>query len=94
MADHIAPTVDDVADLLPPLVRAVREIADMLELLTDISCLATNLPAETADTMADIGESITRQARSIMREVRRRRAVAAEPLAGSITAAPTPASPA
>ncbi|AWN55081.1 hypothetical protein [Methylobacterium sp. 17Sr1-1] len=86
---HPPPTIDDIAVILPGLVRALGLIIEQMEPLLDLSCRATNLPEETADRMADIGQALTEHAHTLMREAARRRQAGP----GRIALAPGPAEP-
>lgn len=67
------PSIDDVAAMLPGLVRALGLIVEQMEPLVELSRRATNLPEETADRMSDIGHALTEQAHLLMREAADRR---------------------
>ncbi|MCF4126501.1 hypothetical protein [Methylobacterium sp. SyP6R] len=73
MTQRPLPSVDDVAAMLPGLVRALGLIVDQTEPLVELSRRATNLPEETADRMSDIGHALTEQAHLLMREAAERR---------------------
>jgi hypothetical protein len=89
MNQHNPPTIDDVAVILPGLVRALGLIIEQIEPLVDLSCRATNLPEETADRLSDIGQALTDHAHTLMREAARRRQVGP----GRIALGPGPAEP-
>lgn len=67
------PTIDEMADTLPPLVRALGEIVGMMEGLVDVACHATNVQESTADTLADLGHTLTEYAHAMMQEATERR---------------------
>ncbi|ACA20402.1 hypothetical protein M446_6126 [Methylobacterium sp. 4-46] len=72
--DVSRPTIDDVADLLPPLVSAIGQLVDQLDLLVSITCGASNIPEESANLMSDIGHTMTTHAHTLMRaSIERRR---------------------
>ncbi|MGX7705777.1 hypothetical protein [Methylobacterium sp. Gmos1] len=75
MNQHTPPTIDDVVVILPGLVRALGLIIEQMEPLVDLSRHATNLPEETADRLADLGQTLTEHAHTLMREAARRRQV-------------------
>jgi hypothetical protein len=57
-----APTLDTVANILPPLVRGMEEMARSLDLLIDVACAATNLPEVTAEALVDLGDTLSKHA--------------------------------
>ncbi len=67
------PTIDEVAAILPSLVRALGLIVEQMEPLIDLACQATNLSEETADAMNDVGYALTEHSRTLMREANTRR---------------------
>ncbi|MGF3025530.1 hypothetical protein ACQVP2_22230 [Methylobacterium aquaticum] len=67
------PTIDDIAVILPPIVRALGLIVEQMEPLVDLACRATNLPEETADAMNDVGYALIQQSRALMHEAAQRR---------------------
>ncbi|MCF4130190.1 hypothetical protein [Methylobacterium sp. SyP6R] len=67
------PTIDEVAAILPSLVRALGLIVEQMEPLMDLACQATNLSEETADAMNDVGYALTEHSRTLMREANTRR---------------------
>ncbi|MBE7247207.1 MAG: hypothetical protein INR63_19875 [Actinomycetospora chiangmaiensis] len=73
MSRRPPPTIDEMADILPPLVRALGEIVDMMEGLVDVACHATNVQESTADTLADLGHTLTEYAHALMQEAAERR---------------------
>ncbi len=73
METRTPPTIDDLAVVLPALVRALGIIVEQMEPLVHLSCHATNLPEESADAMSDIGNALVEQSRLIMREANERR---------------------
>jgi len=73
MSRRPPPTIDEMADILPPLVRALGEIVDMMEGLVDVACHATNVQESTADTLADLGHTLTEYAHAMMQEATARR---------------------
>lgn len=73
MTSRTPPTIDEMADILPPLVRALSDIVGMMEGLVDVACHATNIQESTADTLADLGDTLTEYAHALMREATERR---------------------
>ncbi|AWB20800.1 hypothetical protein DA075_07635 [Methylobacterium currus] len=73
MTHRTPPTIDEMADILPPLVRALTEIVGLMEGLVDVACHATNVQETTADTLADLGETLTEYAHILMQEATERR---------------------
>ncbi|WP_053080450.1 hypothetical protein [Methylobacterium variabile] len=73
MSSRTPPTVDEMADLLPPLVRALGEVAELMEGLVDVACQATNLSEATADALSDIGHTMSEYSHMLMREATERR---------------------
>lgn len=73
MTHRTPPTIDELADILPPLVRALTEIVGLMEGLVDVACHATNVQETTADTLADLGETLTEYAHILMQEATERR---------------------
>ncbi|WP_053078472.1 hypothetical protein [Methylobacterium tarhaniae] len=73
MLTRTPPTIDEVAVILPAIVRALGIIVDHLEPMVELACQSTNLPEETADAMSDIGHILTNQSRIIMHEAAERR---------------------
>ncbi|KMO44268.1 hypothetical protein VQ03_04080 [Methylobacterium tarhaniae] len=73
MSRRPPPTIDEMADILPPLVRALGEIVEMMEGLVDVACHATNVQETTADTLADLGHTLTEYAHTLMQEATERR---------------------
>ena len=73
MTSRTPPTIDEMADILPPLVRALSEIVEMMEGLVDVACHATNVQETTADTLADLGHTLTGYADALMQEATDRR---------------------
>ncbi|SFU43186.1 hypothetical protein SAMN02799631_00668 [Methylobacterium sp. 174MFSha1.1] len=73
MTSRTPPTIDEMADILPPLVRALSEIVGMMEGLVDVACHATNVQESTADSLADLGDTLTEYAHTLMREATERR---------------------
>jgi hypothetical protein len=67
------PTFDDVAGVLPPIVRGLEQIAQSLDVLVEITLRATNLPEESADALADLGDSLIKHGHRIMGEAVARR---------------------
>ncbi|WP_053220865.1 hypothetical protein [Methylobacterium indicum] len=62
------PTIDEVAAILPSLVRGLGLIVEQMEPLIDLACQATNLSEETADKMNDVGYALIEHSRSLMHE--------------------------
>lgn len=73
MTPKLPPTIDEVAAILPSLVRALGLIVEQMEPLMDLACQATNLSEETADTMNDVGYALIEHSRSLMHEALERR---------------------
>ncbi|OAS22269.1 hypothetical protein [Methylobacterium platani] len=73
MSRRPPPTIDEMADLLPPLVRALGEVVERMEGLVDVACHATNLQESTADSLADLGHTLTDYAHALMQEATDRR---------------------
>ncbi|AWN54646.1 hypothetical protein [Methylobacterium sp. 17Sr1-1] len=93
MTSRTPPTIDEMADILPPLVRALSEIVGMMEGLVDVACHATNVQESTADALADLGDTLTEYAHTLMREAteRRRTGRGNVPLDGPLAPRTTPA---
>jgi hypothetical protein len=73
MTSRTPPTIDEMADILPPLVRALSDIVGLMEGLVDVACHATNIQESTADTLADLGDTLTEYAHTLMQEATERR---------------------
>ncbi|BCM87916.1 hypothetical protein [Methylobacterium indicum] len=73
MPTRTPPTIDEVAVILPAIVRALTILVDNLEPLVELACQSTNLPEEAADALSDLGHTLTEHSRTIMREATERR---------------------
>lgn len=66
-------TVDEVADVLLPVVKAARMLVDQIETLVSANCQSTNVSEEAADVLSDISHITMRHSRRLMHEIHERR---------------------
>ncbi|UHC17880.1 hypothetical protein LRS73_08525 [Methylobacterium currus] len=66
-------TIDNMADILLPLTKAIASLVDQLEDLVDANCRSTNISAEAAEILEDAGNIAIRHSRTLMAELYSRR---------------------
>lgn len=66
-------SIDDMSDILLPVTKAIATLVEQLESLVTANCRSSNISEESAELLAEVGNTALRHSRTLVREVNKRR---------------------